>query len=118
MNQRGDIVIVRFPYASGTQSKLRPGLVVQCEANNRRLHNTIIAAISSNTRLVSTEPSQCLVDPGTPEGQSSGLSYPSAVKCENLFTIANTEIQRKIGELPQSLMQKIDACLKAALQLA
>src|SRR5688572_8585829 len=99
MLNRGDVVIVKFPYAAGTQVKARPGLVVQCDNNNRRLHNTIIAAISSNTRLAMTEPTQYLIDPATPEGQSSGLRYPSAVKCENLFTIATSEVQKTIGNL-------------------
>ena len=87
MTVRGDVVIVRFPYQDGTRGKDRPALVVQCDQNNRRLQNVVVAMITGNIRLAQTEPTQLLVDPSTPEGQSSGLHGRSAVKCENLFTI-------------------------------
>jgi len=117
MMQRGEVVVIQFPFASGTVTKCRPALVIQTDINNRKLNNTIVAAISSNIRLAKTEPSQLLVDPGTPEGASSGLAHPSAVKCENLFTVAQSEIHRSIGTLPEILMSRIDECLKAALGL-
>lgn len=115
MIRRGDVVIIRFPFAGGPGAKHRPGLVVQCDENNRRLSNTIVAAISSNTRLANTAPSQLLIDPTTPEGKVSGLLHPSAIKCENLFTAAKSEILRTIGSLPVDAMTKVDACLRAAL---
>ncbi len=117
MIQRGDVIIIRFPFASGATAKCRPALVVQTDINNRKLHNTIVAAISSNIRLATKEPSQLLVDPGTAMGGTSGLAHASAVKCESLFTVAQSEIQRTIGQLPDALMHRVDDCLKAALGL-
>lgn len=35
--KRGDVVLVEFPFSSGSVSKLRPALVVQTNRNNRRL---------------------------------------------------------------------------------
>jgi mRNA-degrading endonuclease toxin of MazEF toxin-antitoxin module len=55
--------------------------------------------------------------PSTREGQSSGLGYPSAVKCGNLYTVDQRDIVATIGRLPASAMVQIDACLKAALEL-
>ena len=118
MIQRGDVVLVRFPYAAGTGAKFRPDLVVQGDKNNRRLHNTIVAAISSNIRLATTEASQLLIDPTTSDGRSSGLLQPSAVKCEGLFTVAQSEIKRTIGRLPDTMMRRVDECLKSALGIA
>ncbi len=117
MIRRGDVILIRFPFADGTAAKCRPALVVQTDVNNRRLHNTIVAAISSNVRLAKTEPSQLLVDPATSDGGNSGLAHPSAVKCESLFTVAQSELQRIIGGLPDVLMSRVDECLKSALGL-
>jgi mRNA interferase MazF len=114
---RGDVVIVAFPYVTGGHGKNRPALVVQRDLYNRRLQNTIVAMITGNVRLASTEPSQFLIDPSTPEGQSSGLSQLSAVKCENLFTISQQDIIRTIGHLPDPSMARIEACLKTTLDL-
>src|SRR5206468_13050239 len=73
--------------------------------------------ISGNIRLAPTEPTQLLIDPSSVEGKPSGLAYPSAVKCENLFTMSQQDIIRTLGSLPASLMARIDDCLKAALGL-
>ncbi len=115
--KRGDVVIVAFPYVTGGAGKNRPALVIQCDRNNQRLSNTIVAMITGNIRLAASEPTQLLIDPANPEGQSSGLAYPSAVKCENLYTVSQQDILRTLGDLPPSLMSRIDECLKEALGL-
>jgi mRNA-degrading endonuclease toxin of MazEF toxin-antitoxin module len=88
MIRRADVVIARFPYAGGQGHKVRPAMVIQCDRLNQQIQNTLLAMITGNTRLVGREPTQFLIDPNTPEGISSGLSLPSAVKCENIATVA------------------------------
>jgi mRNA interferase MazF len=114
--KRADVVIVDIPYIEGRGSKKRPALVVQDDHDNQRLTNTIVAMISGNIEHAS-EPTQLLVDPATTEGSSSGLHGPSVVKCCNLFTIAQADIQRIIGRLSGAMIAKLDDCLKAALDL-
>jgi mRNA-degrading endonuclease toxin of MazEF toxin-antitoxin module len=63
------------------------------------------------------EPTQVLIDPGTPEGRSSGLHHASAVKCENLFTISQGHMLRTLGHLSPALLQQVDAALKVSLAL-
>jgi mRNA-degrading endonuclease toxin of MazEF toxin-antitoxin module len=117
MTARGDVVIARFPYAGGTGSKVRPAVVIQCDRLNNKLHNTLLAMISGNTKLVGIEPTQFLVDPTTPDGASSGLTHASAVKCENLATVPQTDIIDTIGHLSNALIQKLNDALKVALDL-
>ncbi len=117
MTKRADVVIARFPYAGGGGSKVRPAVVVQCDRLNAKIQNTLLAMISGNTRLAGAEPVQFLIDPATPDGQLSGLSYKSAVKCENLATIPQSDIVDTVGHLSDSLKQKLANCLKAALEL-
>lgn len=114
---RGDVVLVSVPFTSGTASKTRPVLVVQADHNNRRLQDTIVAVITSTTRRASLEPTQLLIEVATPEGRQSGLLHDSAVKCERLHTVLQSQIQRTIGSLPAALMQQVNDCLKAALEL-
>jgi mRNA interferase MazF len=117
MSRRGNVVMVRIPFYDRPGAKDRPAVVVQCDRNNRRLLSTVVAPITTNLKRVTTEPSQFLIDPSTPDGQSAGLSQPSAVKCENLFTVAQADIRRTTGHLSPALIPKLDACLKAALDL-
>lgn len=112
--QRGDVVLVVFPFASGKGSKRRPALVVQNDRNNQRMANTILAAITTTLHR-SGEPTQVIVDPAATVGQGSGLLMPSVVSCENLLTIDQRLIQRVIGTLPAGTMRQVDSALKAAL---
>ncbi len=114
--KRGDIVIVEFPFADGGRGKNRPALVVQHDRDNRRLTNTVVAMISGNVRHAS-EPTQVFVDPSTPDGASSGLHGPSVVKCNNLFTVRQQDVQRIIGSLSPQTLTAVDDALRAALNL-
>jgi mRNA interferase MazF len=116
MNARGDVVLVDFPFSSGSAGKIRPTLVVQNDSDNYRLGDTIVVLISGNIQRVD-EPTQLLVDPALPTGASSGLHGSSAIICNQLYTVRQDLLLRKIGELTEDVMTQIDECLKAALQL-
>ena len=117
MSRRGDVVIVRIPFYDRPGAKDRPAVVVQCDRNNRRLLSTVVVAVTTNLKRAATEPTQFLIDPATTAGQSAGLSQPSAVKCENLFTVAQADIRRTVGHLSDALKQNLNLCLKTALEL-
>jgi len=114
--KRGDVVLLDYPYADGSGSKVRPVLIVQNDRDNQRLSNTIVALITKNVSRVH-EPTQLLIDISTPEGQQSGLNQTSAVTCGNLFTVAQTKVRRVVGSLSPAMMTRIDVCLKGALEL-
>ena len=114
---RGDIVLANLPFSDASGAKIRPGLVVQCDANNRRLDDVIVALITRTTQRAAFEATQLLIDITTSEGLQSGLLHTSAVKCEHLITIHQRLIQRVIGRLSPALMNQINSCLKASLEL-
>src|SRR5581483_5137949 len=94
--------------------KNRPTLVVQCDALNAVINETIIAEITSNLAHVN-KPHQVRIDVGTPDGATSGLLTDSAVRCERLHTIPRNRVLRILGALSPKLMQQVDLTLKAAL---
>ena len=114
--RRGDVVLVQYPFASGAGSSRRPALIVQNDRDNERLHNTIVAQITTNLRRAG-DPSHLLIDPDAPEGDASGLLHESVVSCINLATVHQDRIQRVIGHLPVSATGCLDGCLKAVLGL-
>jgi mRNA interferase MazF len=114
--QRGDIVLVDFPYASGTGGKVRPALVIQNDRDNGRLHNTILIQITGTTHRA-LEATQVLIEIGTPEGQQTGLLLDSVVNCVNLATVERSKILKKLGTLPDVLLRKVNDALKTALEL-
>ena len=114
--KRGDVVIVDFPFTSGTQSKVRPALVVQNDRENRALGKTIVAMITGNLQRAS-QPTHCLIDPSTPEGASSNLHGKSLVSCINLYTIEKSSIGKTLGRLSSADMNRVDRCLMESLGL-
>jgi mRNA-degrading endonuclease toxin of MazEF toxin-antitoxin module len=113
---RGDDVIVPFPFQDKLGQKIRSAVVVQADAENQRLANTVLAMITGNLDDAG-QPTCVLVDPGTPEGAGSGLAGPSLVKCYNLATARQQRVLQVIGHLSDVLMQQVSAALKAALEL-
>jgi mRNA interferase MazF len=114
--QRGDVVLVDFPYSQGSGSKVRPALVIQNDRDNGRLLNTIVVQITGTTHR-GLEATQFLVDPTTAEGQQSGLRFESVVNCVNLVTLDKSKILGRLGKLPDALMRKVNDALKAVLEL-
>jgi mRNA interferase MazF len=114
--KRGDVVLVHYPFSSGTGAKLRPALVVQNDRNNQRLTNVIVAAITSTTHR-SGEPTQFLIEVTSAAGTQSGLVKDSVVTCENLATVEQNRVSRVIGSLPDEAMTLINECLKASLEI-
>lgn len=113
---RADVVIVYFPFTDQPRKKRRPAVVVQADAYNRLIRKTIVAMVTGNL-LRSQDPAHLFVDPKHPDGTSTGLRAPSLVSCNNPVTIDQDDIVQNLGHLSDVLQQKLDHCLKAALQL-
>jgi mRNA interferase MazF len=112
--KRGDVVLVQVPFVGSSGAKIRPALVVQSDTLHGLIRETIIAAITSN--LASAHrPHQLLIDTATPDGAAAGLLMNSAVRCERLHTVPQSDVQRVIGHFSDPLMTRIDECLRSAL---
>jgi mRNA interferase MazF len=114
---RGDVVMVDWLFSDRTGSKMRPALMVQADAYNNSLDDTILALITSSGRRRVGAATQLEIDIATPDGKQTGLVINSIVQCENLLTVDRKLIQRVRGRFTAALMGNVDACLKAALQV-
>lgn len=110
---RGDVVLVLFPNSDLRTAKRRPALVVQADQLQTGLPQIIVAMITSNLSRVN-HPSRVLVRQKTRVGQQSGLLTDSVVMTDNLATILEAAIERRIGTLP---MKPIDTALRHTLGL-
>ena len=105
---RGDVVLVDFPYPSGTGSKVRPALVIQNDRGNEFSATTIVAAVT--TRIRRAYPFQ--VEVSALEG---GLPHASTVLLDQLQTIDQDRLQERIGALEPDRMIDIDRALLRSL---
>lgn len=111
--KRGEVLLVLFPHSNLRTASPRPVLVVQADHIGTQLPQVIVAMITSRM-FRSNHPSRLTIVLTTQEGRQSGLLTDSVVMCDNLATIAETEIDRVIGALP---MVKVDAALRYTLGL-
>jgi mRNA-degrading endonuclease toxin of MazEF toxin-antitoxin module len=68
----GDVVMTRFPHASGTRGKKRPALVVQADDYNAKVGHVLVAEITKNL-TPAKDPAFVFVDIATPDGMATGL---------------------------------------------
>lgn len=113
--ERGDIIIVDYPYSDQIGRKVHPALVVQADVWNQRLDDTILASITSSRDQSIRDSTLYFIDITTTTGQQTGLRLNSVVQCKNLITYNQNRIRSVIGSLSNSAMQEIDVCLKGAL---
>jgi mRNA interferase MazF len=114
---RGDVVLIPIAFVSGKGTKVRPAVVVQNDDLNARLNSTIVAIITSTNVRAHAEPTQLFVDVSTHDGGGTGLLHGSTVKCEHLDTVDQRDVVRVIGRFSASLIQQLDVCLKAAIDV-
>src|SRR5205823_1796489 len=110
---RGDVVEVDWYFTDMTGFKRRPAVVVQGDALNGLIDDTILVQITSTRHgLPNTE---VLLDPAVET--ASGLSRVCVASCLNLTTFEQARVHRTIGGLSDAAMRQIEGCLKAVLEL-
>ncbi len=109
---RGDVILVPWAYSDGSGSKLRPAVVAQIDVLNALIADTVLVQITGTSRNAQTE---VLLDPAVEV--TSGLRFVSYAVCNNLLTIAQTRVVRRMGTLSDAAMQRIETCLRYSLGL-
>lgn len=113
---RGDVILVRFPHASGIRGKKRPAVVVQADAYQGVVSTLVVAEVTKNLALAS-DPACLFVAVNTTEGRATGLLQDSVVSCLLLATVDANRVAKVLGSLSDSLKLQLNDCLKAALEL-
>ena len=92
MLERGDLLLVPFPFTDLPVTKYRPAVVLSKASFNQANGNSVLAMITSAQR--SSWPSDLPIN----DRESSGLRAPSVVRWK-LFTLGNELISRTVGTL-------------------
>lgn len=111
---RGDVVLVLFPASDSLTAKRRPALVIQAEGLGTQLSQTIVALISSNMSR-SGPTFRVAVPLNSALSKGAGLRSDSTIMLDNLATVHNRTIDRKIGALCD--MSAVNSSLRTALAL-
>jgi len=108
---RGDVVLVPFPFTDLSAVKRRPALVVSSDEYNRATGDVIIAQISSKLRS-RPRPGDHLVG----DWEAAGLLLPSLVRAR-ITTLHTSIVIRVLGTMPEGEMTGAERGLRLALDL-
>jgi len=109
--QRGDILLVPFPFSDLSATKVRPAVVISSGHYHSTQPDILLAAITSK---ISVFPDP--LDYPLSDWQSAGLRYPSAFK-PVIFTLDPGRVILHVGKLITTDMTEIDSRLRLALNL-
>jgi mRNA interferase MazF len=115
--QRGDIVLVPFPFTDLTRAKARPAAIISSSEFNTTSPDIIVAAISSKVpaKLADTE----LLLLQTASGfKATGLRVDSVVRTTKLYTLMQSLVYSTLGKLNQQTLGTLDEHLARAVGLS
>ena len=111
--RRADVYLVSFdPTLDAEIKKTRPALILQNEIANRHSPMTIVAALTSQVDEP-LYPTEVLVK--APEG---GLTVDSVVLLNQIRSIDNQRLVRRLGRLTAETMRRVDRAQVVSLGLA
>jgi mRNA interferase MazF len=110
---RGDVVLVLYPHTDLRTAKKRPALVVQSDNVETGLPQRIVAMVTSNVER--TGPTRIHVRRESQDGKAMGILTDSVIVADNLATVLDRDIDKRIGRCP--VMLAVDQALRTALAL-
>ncbi len=115
---RGDVVLVPFPFTDLTTQKQRPALVISSNDFNSSSLDVILLGITSQIPRAVAQ-SDCYLT--SDEQQRAGLPKPSIVKAAKVVTLSQSLIRKAIGRLPvqtvDQVVTKLEAIIKWSFRL-
>ncbi|MBS4027157.1 MAG: type II toxin-antitoxin system PemK/MazF family toxin [Ignavibacteriales bacterium] len=109
---RGDIVLMTFPFSDLSTTKVRPALVLSSFNSNEQ--DMIVALISSNTRreLLSSD---FLLNQTHIDFSKTGLKSESVFRMSKLHNLNKSLAKRRIGKVSDLFMNELEMKLRIAL---
>ncbi len=110
---KGDIVLVPFPFTDLSQTKLRPAVVLWADPNGQ----DVTLCFVSSQNVTHIYPGEFVLDPADPESQQTGLKVISKVRVTRIATLERQLLVRKLGKLGTDQLKQLDDALVQAFQL-
>jgi mRNA interferase MazF len=111
--QKGDIVLVPFPFTDLSGTKLRPAVVLWVDATG----DDVTLCFISSQNITSLSPDEFLLDASDAEFSSTGLKVSSKVRVARIVTLERRLITRRLGKLGASHIQQLNTAMIQAFQL-
>jgi mRNA interferase MazF len=114
MLNRGDIVLVTFPFTDLTGMMVRPAVVVSSDSFNRSSEDAIFLFITAKTHRSLYD---FRVNKSDPDFTGTGLKKASTFRASKVMCLEQGLARRHLGRASQSILDKTSAALKLLLDI-
>jgi mRNA interferase MazF len=111
--QKGDIVLVEFPFADLSQTKLHPAVVLSVISNP----DEVTLCFISSQNVTNLTPEEFAINSTEQEFNETGLRVSSKVRVTRIVTLESRLLLRRLGKLGNQQMQQLNAVMNQAFQL-
>jgi mRNA interferase MazF len=111
---KGDIVLVPFPFTDLSQTKLRPAIVLWADS----IGNDVTLCFVSSQGLDTLATGEFLLDATDSEFNITGLKTSSKVRVTRMMTVERKLIVRRLGKLGTNQIQVLNLSIVQAFQLS
>ena len=112
--QRGDIVLVPFPFTDLSTEKLRPAVIVYVAPQKTDFIIAFISSVVSPGELSETD---YLLRQDNTDFAQTGLKKASTFRMSKLLTIERSKIIRRLGRVSTAIQKELDIRLRRAIGL-
>ena len=112
---RGDLVLIKYPFSNLQGTKVRPALVISSDKFNKHNRDALFILITSN--ISNRQAVDYLIDRNHPDFHQTFLKKTSLVKVDKIVCLMQSLAKRKLGTISQSIQGDIDKILKDVLGL-
>ncbi len=109
--QRGDVVLIPFPFTDLSAAKTRPAVIVSSDLYHQTRSELLLAYVSSQVSKAQSTLDYVLAD-----WSLAGLPKPSFVR-PKLAAVEQTLVVYQVGRLTAQDLFAVDRCLRKALAL-
>ena len=106
-NQR-DIVLVPIPFTDLTSKRRRPVVVVSNNGYNRKAEDIVVVAMTSNLK-----PAAYSFIVTSADLAVGSLKRPSRIRVDKIYTLAQSIVVKKFGQLSEDSFNRIRQLLSA-----
>ena len=110
---KGDVVLIPFPFTDLSQTKLRPAIVLWADSTG----NDVTLCFVSSQGLDTLAVGEFLLDATDLEFASTGLKTSSKVRVTRIVTIERKLIIRRLGKLGNKQIQVLNLSIVQAFQI-
>jgi len=105
--ERGDVVLVAFPFADLTEARLRPALIV-----GRVAGDDLVLVFVTSRPPGAAAASECLLAPTDDEFAPTGLRVASTIRLDRLATLDRALVRRRLGHIGPQTATRVAAALR------